>query len=176
VGGDVDEELTTERLSLRRPRPADVDAIFAIHADPLACAHNPSDALRTPEEAAELFERWDAHWQRHGFGYWVVRPHDSATTLGFCGVMYVADRVLNLFYRLAPESWGDGVATEAATAVVRWTARLPDHAVIARVRPDNVASQRVAVLAGLRRAEHLDGEGYDGFDRIYGSGLPPESG
>jgi RimJ/RimL family protein N-acetyltransferase len=172
----VTEELTTERLSLRRPRPADVDAIFAIHADALACAHNPSDALATLQEAAELFERWDGHWQRHGFGYWVVRPHDSIETLGFCGVKYVDDRVLNLFYRFAPENWGNGVATEAATAVVRWTARLPAHAVIARVRPDNVASQRVAVRAGLSRAAHLDGEGHDGFDWVYGSGLLAEGG
>jgi RimJ/RimL family protein N-acetyltransferase len=162
-------ELRTERLTLRRPQPADIDAILAVHADPLACAHNPSDALASHAEAAKLFACWDTHWRSHGFGYWVVRHQDA--TVGFCGVKYVDERVLNLFYRFAPASWGDGIATEAATAVVRWAARLPGHAVIARVRPDNVASQRVAVRAGLSRAEHLDGEGHDGLDWIYGSGL-----
>ncbi|BDM68443.1 hypothetical protein HEK616_19300 [Streptomyces nigrescens] len=44
---------------------------------------------------------------------------------------------------------------------------MPDTPLIARVRPANVASQRVAVRAGLRRARHLDAEGYDGFDWIY---------
>lgn len=38
---------------------------------------------------------------------------------------------------------------------------------IARVRPDNVVSQRVAVRAGLVRAERLDDEGFDGLDRIF---------
>jgi ribosomal-protein-alanine N-acetyltransferase len=163
------EELRTTRLSLRRPTPADVDAILAVHSDSLACAHNPSDMLVTREEAADLFQRWDNHWQRHGFGYWVVR--ESVEPLGFCGVKLMPlwdNEILNLFYRFAPAAWGKGFASEAATAVVRWmTARAPDHPVIARVRPDNVASQRVAVNAGLARAPHLDTEGEDGLDWIY---------
>jgi RimJ/RimL family protein N-acetyltransferase len=79
-------------------------------------------------------------------------------------------RILNLFYRFAPSSWGNGFASEAATAVVQWAAaRQPLLPVIARVRPDNIASQRVAARAGLVRAEHLDGPGFDGFDWIFAS-------
>jgi len=161
--------LRTTRLSLRRPTADDVDAILAVHSDPRACAHNPSDALATRAEAEDLYQRWDNHWLRHGFGYWVVG--ESQETLGFCGVkfMRMPERpVLNLFYRFAPSAWGRGFASEAATAVVRWvTANVSDHPVIARVRPDNVASQRVAVKAGLARAPHLDREGEDGLDWIY---------
>ena len=169
-------ELLTERLSLRRPTPADIDAILAVHADPRAVAHNPSDGLATRDEAAELYARWDEHWRCHGFGYWVVRRHGVDEQLGFCGLKYVDERLLNLFYRFAPDSWGQGIATEAATAVVRWAAQLPDHTVIARVRPDNEASQGVAVRAGLSRATHLDAEGYDGLDWVFWSGLVPEGG
>jgi RimJ/RimL family protein N-acetyltransferase len=168
----VSEELLTGRLSLRRPTPGDVPTILAVHADPLACAHNPSDALATRAEAEELYQRWDEHWRSFGFGYWVVRRDE--TPVGFCGlkVMDLRDqRVLNLFYRLAPACWNQGIATEAATAVVRWaTARHPGQPVIARVRPENIASQRVAARTGLVRAEHLDGEGYDGFDWVFASG------
>lgn len=158
-------ELRTDRLSLRRPVHADIDAILAVHADPRAVAHNPSDALADRDEAEELFGRWDEHWRRHGFGYWVVRRHESAAQLGFCGLK-VMPPGLNLFYRFAPDSWGQGFATEAVTAVVGW-AVARHHSLVARIRPENVASQRVATRAGLVRAEHLDGEGYDGFDWIY---------
>ncbi|MCZ7437902.1 GNAT family N-acetyltransferase [Micromonospora sp. WMMC241] len=164
-----DEELTTARLTLRRPTPADVDLIHLLHTDPLACAHNPSDLLRDRAEAAERFDRWDAHWRRHGFGYWVVCRDDRR--LGFCGLKVMrlhGHDVLNLFYRLAPAAWGDGVGGEAATAVVGWAAaHRPGLPVIARVRPDNVASQRVARRAGLRRAAHLDTPGEDGLDWIF---------
>ncbi|MFF7388543.1 GNAT family N-acetyltransferase [Streptomyces scabiei] len=164
-------ELRTARLSLRRPTAADIDAIFTVHRDPRTCTHNPSDALARFEEAESLYRRWDDQWQRHGYGYWVVRHHDSAQQLGFCGVKPMelhGNSVLNLFYRFAASAWGQGYAGEAAAAVATWASRhLPDLPLIARVRPANVASQRVAIRAGLSRAQHLDTEGYDGFDWIY---------
>jgi hypothetical protein len=42
--------------------------------------------------------------------------------------------------------------------------------VVARVRPLNVASQKVAVNAGLARAPSLDTAGEDGPDWVYASG------
>jgi ribosomal-protein-alanine N-acetyltransferase len=170
-------EIVTARLALRRPEPADLETIFAIHRDPEACRHNPSDMLATVADAEHLFSRWDEHWHRHGFGYWVVVSRDRKI-LGFAGVKVVRFReteVLNLFYRLDPQAWGDGVATEAATAVVAWAGEhLPDWPIIARVRPDNVASQKVAQRAGLTRAEHLDDLGEDGLDWLFQLRWPTE--
>ncbi|GAA4909308.1 RimJ/RimL family protein N-acetyltransferase [Stackebrandtia albiflava] len=165
------EALRTARLSLRRPAEADINAIFEIHHDPETCLHNPSDALARPDEARELYRRWNEQWQRHGYGYWVARRLDSDRQLGFCGMKPMelqGMKVLNLFYRFATSAWGQGYAGEAATAVVAWASRhVPDLPLIARVRPANIASQRVAVRAGLTRAEHLDCDGYDGHDWIY---------
>jgi RimJ/RimL family protein N-acetyltransferase len=175
------EQLLTARLSLRRPTPADIDAIHHIHSNPSACAHNPSDMLVSRRDAENLCRRWDEHWRRHGFGYWVMRARESnAAIVGFCGLkaMRLDDRdVLNLFYRLDPPAWGDGLAGEAATAVVAWArAHIPRRPVVARVRPDNVASARVAVRAGLRRAEHLDSQGEDGLDWMFVTGWPEAPG
>jgi RimJ/RimL family protein N-acetyltransferase len=73
--------------------------------------------------------------------------------------------VSNLFYRLDPCAWGQGVGSEAAMAVVEWSPRLhPGCPVIARVRPANHASARVALKAGLARAAELDSLGDDGPD------------
>ncbi|MFE9743239.1 GNAT family N-acetyltransferase [Streptomyces sp. NPDC006477] len=170
------DELQTARLSLRRPTEVDIDAIFAIHHDPETCLHNPSDALARPDEARELYQRWNEQWQRYGYGYWVARRHDSDQQLGFCGIKPMklqGMKVLNLFYRFATSAWGQGYAGEAATAVITWASRnVPDLPLIARVRPANTASQRVAIRAGLTRAEHLDGTGYDGHDWIYAAKLP----
>jgi [ribosomal protein S5]-alanine N-acetyltransferase len=168
-GGVGDQDLVTARLWLRRPTPADIDLIHTVHSDARACVYNPADMLTTGAEAEDLYYRWDEHWQHYGLGYWIV--HGNRRGLGFCGVkvMTLNDRgVLNLFYRLDPSAWGHGVATEAATSVVEWvdTHRLDDP-LVARVRPTNAASQRVAVHAGLRRAEHLDTQGEDGLDWIY---------
>ena len=160
--------IETPRLRLRGHRQDDLAAYSALWADPIVVLHTVG-VPQTPEECWGRFLRAHGHWAVVGFGYWVVR--ESEETLGFCGVkfMRLPDRpVLNLFYRFAPQAWGRGFASEAATAVVRWVStNAPDHPIIARVRPDNVASQRVAVNAGLARAPHLDTEGDDGLDWIY---------
>jgi [ribosomal protein S5]-alanine N-acetyltransferase len=175
-GRRTDGELLTARLSLRRPTAADIDAIFEIQGDPKACVHNPSDCLSRREGAEELYQRWDDQWERYGYGYWVVRRLGSDVQLGFCGVKAMelnGMRVLNLFYRFAPSAWGRGFACEAAIAVAVWASRqVPDRPLIARVRPGNVASQRVAIQAGLSRAEHLDTTGEDGVDWIFAANLP----
>ncbi|WP_305782780.1 GNAT family N-acetyltransferase [Symbioplanes lichenis] len=163
--------IVTDRLTLRRPADSDLDAVYAIHHDPRACHHNPSDLLDRRADAEHLLRRWDEHWQRHGFGYWTVMRHDPAGPIGFCGLKIVRFRgreVLNLFYRLDPAAWGAGYATEAATAVVAWAGdHLPDWPVLARVRPANLASQRVAQRAGLTRDPAQDEPGEDGPDWMF---------
>ncbi|GAA0527670.1 hypothetical protein GCM10010172_05250 [Paractinoplanes ferrugineus] len=158
-------------MSLRRPVPADAAAVLRIHSDPLACAHNPGDMIFTWAEAVTRCAAWIGHWERYGFGYHVLRRLDSDRVIGFCGVKVVRLHdlpVLNLFYRLEPAAWGAGLAGEAVAAVIGSVAGEP-LPVIARVRPANVASARVAARAGLRRAEHLDTEGEDGVDWIWAS-------
>jgi RimJ/RimL family protein N-acetyltransferase len=173
-GGVGRDDLVTARLWLRRPTPADIDLIYTIHSDARACSYNAADMLTSHPAAADLYHRWDAHWQQHGFGYWIV--HGYGRGLGFCGVKVMTlmeHAVLNLFYRLDVSAWGHGVATEAATAVVDWAdEHRPDIPVVARVRPANVASQKVAVHVGLQRAEHLDTQGEDGLDWIYARRWP----
>ncbi len=156
---------------MRCPTIDDVDAIFAIHNHPETCVHNPSDALTEPDEAHQLFDRWNAQWERCGYGYWAVVRLGEAQPFGFCGIKPMelhGHEVLNLFCRFAPAGWGKGYASEATAAVVGWASdNVPHLPLIARIRPDNIASQRLAIRAGLSHAEHLDGPGYDGFDWIY---------
>jgi RimJ/RimL family protein N-acetyltransferase len=165
--------VLTERLELRRPTEADVDAVLRIHSDRLACEHNPSDMITVRAEAVSRCRSWMAHWERHGFGYWVLRRLSSEHVVGFCGVKVTRLHdapVLNLFYRLEPAAWGSGLASEAAVAVVASAVSSPaGYPVVARVRPGNVASARVALRAGLHRAAHLDTTGEDGLDWIFTS-------
>jgi len=170
------QELETERLRLERPVLADVAGVFAILGDPLTVEHNPSDLLNDEGDAAELVARWVRHWDDHGFGYWCARTRGTDRIIGYVGVkrMTVRDnRVLNLVCRLVPDAWGHGLATEAVTGVVSWVrAEMPTAVILARVRPDNLASQNVAVKAGLRRDAALDDLGEDGLDWAYSNREP----
>ena len=161
-------ELRTERLRLTRPVATDSAEVFAILGDPRTVEHNPSDRLEDAGQAAALVTRWVRHWEQHGFGYWCVRESDADRIIGYAGVkrMEIHGRpVLNLVYRFAPEVWGRGLATEAASAVLARTLdELPAETIVARVRPDNRPSQDVALKAGLHRDPTMDCQGEDGLD------------
>jgi ribosomal-protein-alanine N-acetyltransferase len=163
--------LRTPRLVLRRPSVADIDAIYAIYSDARACEHNPADVLGTRRDAAELLRRWDTHWSEKGYGYFSMDLPGTDAPIGFCGIKLVrfrGERVLNLFYRLDPAFWGQGFATEAARAVVDYTdRRLPELAMIAKVRPQNVASRRIVTKLGLVKQPSLGEVGEDGWEDVY---------
>ncbi len=169
--------MRTERLRLTRPMATDSVEVFAILGDPRTVEHNPSDLVEDRGAAAELVARWVRHWEEHGFGYWCVRESGSDRIIGYAGVkrMLIHERpVLNLVYRFVPEVWGQGFATEAASAVVSSALdELPAETIVARVRPGNLSSQHVALKVGLQRDAAMDCQGEDGLDWAFTSPETP---
>lgn len=165
--------MSTPRLSLRPPAQEDAVAILGILSNPLVVQHNPSDVVTELEDVEALVRQWLGHWERHGFGNCCVLEKRTGRLIGNCGVRYMTihgDRVLNLMYRFHPSTWGHGYATEAATALLHWAQEsLPTELVVARIRPMNLASQRVATRIGLRRDAAYDHEGLDGVDWAFTS-------
>lgn len=163
--------VQTQRLRLDPPVPGDAAAVLAIAGDPRTVEHNPSDLVADRSEADALVERWIRHWELRGFGYWCVRERDRTSVVGYCGVKSMEVRgqpVLNLIYRFRPEVWGRGYATEAARAAITWAgAHQPESTILARVRPSNGDSRRVALKAGLHRDPALDNHGEDGLDLAF---------
>jgi ribosomal-protein-alanine N-acetyltransferase len=155
-------EVRTARLALRRPHPGDSPAMFAVHGDPLTNQHNPAGPDPNPETSEGTLRDWLRRWEIDGYGYWAVARVGTEGIIGFGGVerQTLRDRdVLNLYYRLTSGVWRQGYATELTqTAVGLAQAYLPHLPVIARTRPHNIASQRTAERAGLRRRPDLDTE------------------
>jgi ribosomal-protein-alanine N-acetyltransferase len=164
------DDVRTARLLLRRPADDDVPFVLALLSDPATTAHNPSDAVTEIDEARALVTRWQQQWSV-GSGYRVVVRRADEQPIGICGAKAVEMHglpVWNLLYRFVPEAWGSGFAREAALAAVRSAlAADPGRPVIARVRPANTASARVAAVIGLERRPDLDLMGDDGADEVW---------
>jgi ribosomal-protein-alanine N-acetyltransferase len=154
--------VRTDRLILRQPQGDDGPAMFAIHGDPATNRYNPAGPDPDPAASEETLRGWLCQWESDSYGYWAITPLNADTILGFGGVMRRTWRdrdVLNLYYRLTPDAWGRGYATEVArTAVGLARSYLPHLPVIARTRPTNIASIRTAERAGLVRRPDLDTE------------------
>jgi len=147
--------LSTDRLLLRRPAEADLDALFAVHADPVSNRFHPSGAMRSREQAQALLQTWIAHWRSAGFGYWAIALREQPEQLlGFGGLMNQAideRQSLSLYFRFHPQAWGQGYASEMALAALeRAFTRLRAGAVLAVVQPANVPSRKTLERIGMR--------------------------
>jgi ribosomal-protein-alanine N-acetyltransferase len=147
--------IETERLILRGPVSADTEPLAAFIADPAFSRYIPkAPGNRTPRERAErLIGIYQQRWEEHppsAMGWAAVRKADGQF-IGICGVEVVPDaHEGELDYRVGPLYWGQGFATEAARAIVRFGfEHTAWERIVAAVVPANVASVRVVEHLGF---------------------------
>ena len=150
--------LETDRLLLREYREDDAEAFFKLNTDPHVLRFVPDKALVDVDQARQiLLDHPIADYQKHGFGRGACILKRTGENIGFAGLKYLGELgEVDVAYRLLPEYWGRGLATEAAIASVRFGfEKLGLKQIIGLVMPDNVASIRVLEKAGLHYVEDV---------------------
>jgi RimJ/RimL family protein N-acetyltransferase len=141
------EPVPGDGVLLRPPRPDDVDDLVDACADPLIERFVPS--LPSPCGTAEAAAWIAAAPDRREL---IVSDPDTGRLLGGCRLYHLStlDRTAELGYWMAARARGGGLATAAATALTGWAFRHGLGRLEVLTRPDNPASQRVALAAGYR--------------------------
>ncbi|MFZ1995155.1 MAG: GNAT family N-acetyltransferase [Solirubrobacteraceae bacterium] len=110
---------------------------------------------------AGLVDKRD-HWERHGFGLWLLRDRATGLMVGRGGLQYtdaIGGFAVEAAWAISPERWGEGLATELATGSVAVAFDVLDlNELIAITLPENLASRRVMEKAGFgydRPVEHV---------------------
>jgi len=100
-------------------------------------------------------------------GLWRASRRDNGAYIGwFCFKYAGRSPDVEVGYRLLHDAWGQGFATEGATALVDWGFDdLGLHRIIGVTHPGNKASQRVLMKAGL--ADQGWGHYYDKQLRLF---------
>src|SRR5215469_20632 len=119
----MDSELQTERLILRTWRQSDREPFARLNADPVVMEFFPACLSRA--ESDEAVDRIEAHFRRHGFGLFAVELRAEQAFIGFTGLSVPRFEAhftpcVEIGWRLAKKYWGQGLATEAAHAAVRY--------------------------------------------------------
>ena len=161
-------ELRTDRLLLRQWTAADREPFARFNADPRVMAYFPSTLSRAESDGlADLAEN---HIARNGWGLWAVDVPGVTSFAGFIGLgrpRFDAHFTpcVEIGWRLGPEFWGRGYATEGARAVLRFgfdTLGLSE--IVSFTTETNLPSRRVMERIGMTHDPR------DDFDH---PGLPP---
>lgn len=146
--------LETKRLLLRRFITSDLDDLFAFYSDPDVIKYIP-DAPRTHQETKEELEWFlNGHPRFPELGLWATILKESNQFIGRCGLIpWTIDgqHDVEVAFALAKPSWGQGLATEVAQALVHYGfEHLNLSRLICLIDHDNQASIRVATKTGMK--------------------------
>jgi [ribosomal protein S5]-alanine N-acetyltransferase len=151
------DRFETARLSAERLRLEHFPELCRMHQDARVMAT--LGGVRSDAATRDYLETNLIHWDRWGYGLWIVRAGGGAF-VGRGALRHVeidgVDEV-EITYSLLPEFWGQGLATEMARALLDiGRARLCLKGLIALTLSSNRASQRVMVKLGLTYERTLD--------------------
>ena len=151
--------LQTPRLTLRRFTAADAPAMFRLGSDPMVMRYIGSPPMQTEEEALVYLQSHPLlDYQRTGFGRLAMERPPTGDIIGFCGLKWVDEiNGFDLGYRLLQPYWGQGLAVEAAVAVLADACNTSvccpqgqqQNQIFGLVHPDNQGSIRVLEKLGF---------------------------
>jgi RimJ/RimL family protein N-acetyltransferase len=156
----MDVDIRTHRLLLRRWQDADRAPFADLNADAEVMRYFPAPLGRAESDA--LAGRADALFDSHGYGLWALERLGTGEFLGFTGLAPMPAGIpgaggVEVGWRLARSAWGNGLATEAAAAAVRFgfdSVGLAELNSITAVV--NIRSRRVMERLGMTAADEFD--------------------
>ena len=148
-------EIDTDRLLLRRWKPDDHAAFAAMCNDPDVMRYIGNGATRTSDDAARYIASFEKEWNECGFGLFAVELKQTGDLIGFTGFALPAflPEVLpsvEIGWRFSSQTWGNGYASEAATASLSFgTTNLGITDIVSICQTGNEASKRIMQKLGL---------------------------
>jgi RimJ/RimL family protein N-acetyltransferase len=143
--------LLTLRLALREFVPEDFDDLYRLDGDARVMKYITGKAATFAQTQAAIRRITRYYRMYPDLGAWYATRRDTGRFIGWFSLKYAGRSPdVEIGYRLLPEAWGQGFATEGATAMHDYGFDdLGLHRIIGVTDPGNRASQRVLVKAGL---------------------------
>ena len=115
--------FSTERLGFRPWLDSDLPALIELNQNPLVMKYFPS--VQTKSKCEDFISRMKKQQESTGYCYFFVAELTSGNFVGFIGLsqqIFDSDftPAVDIGWRLLPEFWGMGIATEGAKACLQY--------------------------------------------------------
>lgn len=143
------EEIETTRLLLRQFTLNDLEELYRLYSDREIMRY--IGLCSKTETEARLLSILK-HWQTHDLGMWAVIHKDHQKLIGRCGLIFLDNTSeVEIGYLLDKAYWCQGLATEAALAVLKYGFEIMQlKRIVAIAKPENIASRRVMEKIGMK--------------------------
>ncbi len=146
--------LETNRLLLKFTRADDFQNLMVLRSDPNVMRYIGDGTTHQASQVEHFLKTALAYQKRHGIGFCSVFEKDSGKFIGQAGLFHLGfdenKKDIEIAYRLLPDYWNKGYATELTKSLVHWGfTHLSVKKLVAAAHADNLASQQVLKKAGF---------------------------
>lgn len=152
--------LESQRLTLRTFTESDVSNVHEMLLRPESTLFNPSSYSEDIEETKKIVDIWNSETQteqhRKKFTF-LIETTTDCTFVGIIAIDLIKLHYKNaeIWYKLNPEIWGKGYATEALERIIQFGFEdLNLHRIEGGCAIDNIASYKVMEKCGMIREAH----------------------
>lgn len=156
--------LETSRLTLRYITARDAEALMPILGDAEVMQYS-IIGVHSKKQIKQFIEQRLISYMEYGFGLYAVVHKQNQELIGYCGFFIQSieqQKEVEVGYRLAKKYWGQGLATEAAKAVVEYgQQRFNFQRFVCLIETENSRSIRVANKLGMTLEKKIIYHGLD---------------
>ena len=145
--------VCTDRLTLRQWRDEDREPFAAMNASPVVMEHFPARMTRAQSDA--LVDRLSTRIDVDGWGLWALEVTETGEFIGFTGLSVPGfdahfTPAVEVGWRLVPQAWGHGYASEAARRALAYGfGEVGLDEIVSFTTQSNVRSQAVMRRIGM---------------------------
>jgi RimJ/RimL family protein N-acetyltransferase len=143
----------TPRLIIAKINKDDADSLFQLNNNKQVMRFFPK--ILNYDENRQMVEKILDHYETHGYCFWKLLLRNGKAFIGIAGLLRQeidGNVETEISYRIKPEYWNCGFATEAAQACKNYAETiLRKKKLISIVHPENIASKRIAEKLGAKK-------------------------
>ena len=142
--------LKTERIGFSKWCDEDLPLAKLLWGDPAVTRYICATGAFSSNDIENRLKKELENNERFGIQYWPIFELASGELIGCCGLRPHGEKQHEIGFHLRPQFWGQGIAVEAATAVIRYAfSVLQAESLFAGHNPLNVNSAKVLKKLGF---------------------------